>query len=85
MTADRNPWDYASFYISVILVIFGLLAIILGTFSYEWLFLMGYYYYSSGSLIGLGLVLAIILWAAAYAVYIISNWQKWKTEGRENK
>ncbi len=83
MTADRNPWDYASFYISVILVIFGLLAIILGTFSYEWLFLMGYH--SSGSLIGLGLVLAIILWAAAYAVYIISNWQKWKTEGRENK
>ena len=83
MTADRNPWDYASFYISVILVIFGLLAIILGTFSHEWLFLMGYH--SSGSLIGLGLVLAIILWAAAYAVYIISNWQKWKTEGRENK
>ena len=43
MTADRNPWDNASFYISVILVIFGLVAIILGTFSYEWLFLMGFY------------------------------------------
>ncbi|MHB1708028.1 MAG: hypothetical protein ACYCT2_00935 [Thermoplasmataceae archaeon] len=83
MTVDRNPWDNASFYISIILIIFGLVAIISGTFSYEWLFLMGYR--SSGSLIGLGLVIAIIFWAAAYAVYVISNWQKWKTEGRENK
>ncbi len=83
MTADRNPWDSASFYISLILVIFGLVAIILGAFSYEWLILMGYH--SAGSPIGLGLVLAIILWGAAYAVYIISNWQKWKTEGRENR
>ena len=71
MTTDRNPWDSASFYISVILVIFGLVAIILGAFSYEWLFLMGYH--SAGSLIGLGLVIAIIFWASAYAVYVISN------------
>jgi|GEM_PF-3382298 uncharacterized membrane protein YidH (DUF202 family) len=83
MTVDRNPWDNASFYISIILVIFGLAAIILGAFSYEWLFLMGYHV--SGSLIGLSLVVAIILWVAAYAVYIISNWQRWKSEGRENK
>ena len=83
MTTDRNPWDSASFYISIILVIFGLLAIILGTFSYEWLYLMGYH--SAGSLIGIGLVIAIIFWASAFAVYVVSNWQRWKIEGRENK
>ena len=83
MTTDRNPWDSASFYISIILVIFGLVAIILGTFSYELLYIMGYYF--DGSLIGLGLVIAIIFWASAFAVYVVSNWQRWKIEGRENK
>ena len=83
MTTDRNPWDSASFYISIILVIFGLVAIIFGTFSYEWLYLMGYYF--GGSLIGLGLVMAIIFWASAFSVYVVSNWQRWKIEGRENK
>ncbi|QRF75821.1 hypothetical protein Thermo_01328 [Thermoplasmatales archaeon] len=83
MSDERSPWDNASFYISLILVIFGIIALTTGLFSYELLYLMGYS--GTGSLIGLGLVVAIIFWAAAYSVYIISNWQKWKAEGRENR